>query len=332
MKVSLYNDGIGYITDEVSTVPSIYANFSEEMRIKFVTDMAAVSRGKFESNNAFKRYDKLLKEAAPTRYRQDVIRTYNKEDIPLSNTPSRPLEFIPVVLNLELDGSCVNLQLLNRWYTIPLGVFINRIGRYSFIDDGRLYTNLRCLLNAGIEYNQIPYNDFKEVFPFKAFRAKIPMFVWSQFMTHTQISKESQSDRVAEESDYWLPYDFNSRLIDRRQTIRLLFQEELEIFLESHEAAIDLLLNHLSQMECQDLFEQLGYNREIYSRAPYYFKYKEVVFAAWSNNSDTFQHFLLERNAYPELHKNWTQKETAEFASGLRQILEADKDYPYTDL
>lgn len=330
MKVSLYNDGIGYVTDEVSTVPSIYANFSEEMRVKFATDMAAVSRGKFESNNAFKRYDKLLKEAAPTRYRQDAVMSHM--NIPTKATASRPLEFIPVVLKFKYDGSCVDLELRNKTLTVPLTIFVNRIGRYSFIDNGRLYTNLRCLLNAGIDYDQIPYNDFKEVFPFKAFRAKIPMFVWSQFMTHTQISKESQSDRVEEETDYWLPYDFNSRLKDRCKTIRTLFQEELEIFLESHEAAVDMFLNHLSQMECQDLFKDLGYNREIYSRAPYYFKYKEVVFAAWSNNPDTFQHFLLERNAYTELHKNWTQREMAEFASGIRQILESDPDYPYTDL
>ncbi len=32
------------------------------------------------------------------------------------------------------------------------------------------------------------------------------MFVWSQWpMTHTALSKESQSDRVAEGVGYWLP-------------------------------------------------------------------------------------------------------------------------------
>ena len=65
MKIDIYDDGISYVTDEVSTVSANGANVNEENRIKFVTDLAAISRGNYESKNPEVRYKKLLKEAAP---------------------------------------------------------------------------------------------------------------------------------------------------------------------------------------------------------------------------------------------------------------------------
>lgn len=55
----------GYVTDEVSTIPTMFANLSQATREKFVTDLAAVSRGKDESKNPEARFKALLKEAAP---------------------------------------------------------------------------------------------------------------------------------------------------------------------------------------------------------------------------------------------------------------------------
>ena len=60
MKEYIFRDKIGYVTDEISTVSTDLANYSEEHRIKFVTDLAAVSRGKDESNNPEGRYKQLL--------------------------------------------------------------------------------------------------------------------------------------------------------------------------------------------------------------------------------------------------------------------------------
>lgn len=65
MKVDIFGDNISYVTDEVSTIPTELANDSEKNRIEFVTQLAAISRGKTESSNPTVRYKQLLKEAAP---------------------------------------------------------------------------------------------------------------------------------------------------------------------------------------------------------------------------------------------------------------------------
>ena len=57
----------GRVSDELSSVKVSEANNNEYNRIKFVTDLASVSRGKDESKNPEKRYNSLLREAAPTK-------------------------------------------------------------------------------------------------------------------------------------------------------------------------------------------------------------------------------------------------------------------------
>ena len=88
MRIDIFDNG--YVTDEVSTIPTSQANTSEENRVKFVTDCAAISRGKVESNNPQKRYQHLLKEAAP-----------NSCDNECKGVAGRPLEFLPIALTLH---------------------------------------------------------------------------------------------------------------------------------------------------------------------------------------------------------------------------------------
>lgn len=68
MKIQLWLQG--YVTDDISylngeKIDASMANLDEEHRVKFVTDLAAVSRGNSESINPAKRYKSLLSEAAP---------------------------------------------------------------------------------------------------------------------------------------------------------------------------------------------------------------------------------------------------------------------------
>ena len=58
------NDKNFYVTDEVSSVATTEANLNWENRYKFVSDLAAISRGKYESTNPEKRFKHLLKEAS----------------------------------------------------------------------------------------------------------------------------------------------------------------------------------------------------------------------------------------------------------------------------
>lgn len=342
MKLDIYGDNISYVTDVVSTIPIEEANLNEENRIKFVTDVAAISRGRYESKNHKARYDALLTEAA-------------------QNTPSRPLEFLPIVLyvTMEFTSSLETHIVLkdDEMKKMDTSEFINKIGKFSYLESSdtsgntsleqykklytklipkcnvyAVYTNMRCLLNAGIDYNLIPYNTKKELTDFKVLRAKVPMFVFAQFpATHTQITSEAQSDRVSTQEDYWLPSDIFEKLEDEENKKKIknistevykILYEKVHTIPDKHYELMYSFLYEIPQHLVQQVLKEIGYHKEIYQRAPYYFKYKEVVFGGWSNNPYVWEHAFIERNAKPEVWKNWTQKETSRFVQCCREVIE----------
>lgn len=313
MRIDIFNDNISYVTDEVSTVPTCLANYSQENREKFVTDLAAVSRGKTESKNPSVRFNSLLTEAA-------------------CGTPSRPMEFLPILVKYELVDNGVMLK-LNYATKIEAVEFCNNIAKFSYLENGYLYTNLRCLINAGIPYEIIPFNTSKEELAemkkFKALRLNTPMFIWAQVPnTHTQISKEAQSDRVADNYHYWLPEDLSTRLAqadENSNKVILDFKyycysyQQKEFYRNSF---ISKMLEDYTQEQVQTLLKDLGYKREIWSRAPYYFKYKECVMTGWYNDPHVWQHLFLERGAKPDIWKNWTQAPTAKVVKAICSVVE----------
>ena len=300
MTIDIYNDNISYLTDEVSTIPTAEANLNEANRIKFVTDLAAVSRGKDASNNPPIRYKALLKEAA-------------------LHTPSRPMEFLPVVVDLYSNDYGVTLWITDTG-THPEHIvhkFDNlldaqKLLKYSYLDTNpsnsyssiyKCYTNMRALLNAGVPYENIPFNTPDELASFRAVKLKIPMFVFNHFVTHTALSKETLSDRVTLQSgEYWLPSDIKQRLgVSTRKT------------------ALQQLLG-FPQPYSQYVLKQLGYKPEIYQRAMLEFRYKTTVATGWYNDPSVWQHFLIEREAYPDQHKSWVQPETKQLAISIKQL------------
>ena len=287
-----------------------YSNRNESERINWTTQLAAISRGKDKSANPQKRYKALMTEAE-------------------GGKPSRPFEFMPVTFNAnnhELRDGITDEQAI-------------RMAGFSYFDlaSNIVHTNMRALVEAGIDYKKIPFNE--KIVGFAAFRLKAPMFVWAQIVTHTQLSTESQSDRVAEETDYWVPDDLEERLNEDTQERRDLvssFTMDYIPFGDKFETYdfVDWMLNHAPQNKVQLFLKSLGYKREIYSRAPYYFKMKEFVITGWANNDDAWPHFLRERNAYMDDGgpKNWTQPETQEYAYAIRQLIEANTEITKEDI
>lgn len=413
----------GYVTDEVSSVPTALANLTQETREKFVTDLAAVSRGKDESKNPSARFKALLKEAAPNS-KEDIVDGFE-------GCPSRPLEFAGVIVefmeltdhNNESYWTIVDAAEQDKNYDPDYDMhlanvrlsktdFYNKIVRFSYVEDCQwnpsgllVYTNIRTLLNAGVKYDDIPFihtityyqygrnkddlyiviggektsvydisidysvmehdsrkplvfkvkdllksgytecdliNDFKEghcyvdnrYSKFKALKLKIPIMCWAQWpMTHTQLSKESQSDRVSEGVGYWLPEDLVKRIREFKLTDDMTYSDkyvydsfkELKFVTKDHILVEEFLTNMLeywSQNMTQSILKMLGYKREIWSRAPYYFKYKECVVTGWYNDPTTWEHSFLERSVEPESWKNWTQKETKEALQAVKEIIE----------
>lgn len=357
MKIDIYGDGISYVTDEVSGVKACEANLNEENRIKFVTDLAAVSRGKNESKNPPARYKSLLKEAAPQLGKDGVY--------PKTASPSRPVEFLAVVLRYFIAGNMYNICDTNYGMAESSRViaimspeeFNNSLGQHSFIENGKIYTNMRAVLNAGIPYEKVPYNTEEDLSLFIALKAQIPMYVWNQTPnTHVKISKEAQSDRVAENNNYWLPSDFREKVYEYKQGIEKEI-ESLHAFtkepiyyllantilsLPNRDDIVDVLINgdreksilvnnektvlSPTQGDVQEFFKELGYPREIYSRAMYYFKYKEVVMTGWYNDPKVWRHLFVERNANLAVWKNWTQEQTKQFVKAIRYIVEGESD------
>ena len=352
MKIDIYKDHMSYVTDEISSVRTEEANLNEENRIKFVTDLAAVSRGNSESKNPAVRYKALLKEAAP-----QLDKEGNKKDI---LNPSRPLEFLPIVLDIEIYKNEITLWNKYQDSVILPNDNVNAfsmldillLSRHSHFEENfssgnetvyRCYTNMRALLNAGLPYDLVPYNSSEELKDFKAIKAMIPMFVWAQVPnTHTMISKEAQSDRVAKNDDYWLPEDFRQRVYDHVQELKgkldrneLQGQDKLLAGVSKNEydlllrpssmlGVITILRDRWSQTTVQGMFKELGYPQEIYSRALYYFKYKEVVMTGWNNDPKVWKHLFLERTAMPEVYKNWTQAQTKKFTQAIKTIIQGE--------
>ena len=387
MKINIGHKG--YVTDEVSTVDIKDFNSNLENRIKSVTDIAAISRGKLGSTTPNLRFKYLLKEAA-YNYSVHVLNECSHDVLPevderLVNTAGRPLEFCPVVLriskskgytfftrpqlnmtNINIANICDPTDLTYTLLSLDGEVIIEEIEdidlfpllRFSYADNYTIYTNYRAVYNFLLDYfkkygisenpeDSIPFLTYEnEANKYRVLRVKAPMFVWAQFMTHTQLSKISQSDRVSEQEDYWLPEDIFDRILNynlsdidnksipTREDMNILeiknnlinFNNTIADKDERYEAQYDYLskifLYVLVQNEIRDLLKKLGYKREIYSRAPYYFKYKEFVIGGWMNDPHTWGHLLLERDGYSEIRKSWTQKETKEFSIAIREILE----------
>lgn len=429
MKIFLDSQELGYVTDEVSTVSTHLANENKENRIKFVTDLAAISRGKYESSNPESRFNHLLSEAVynpdafsnsfsltieknedsyylyggdqfsigkkylvscpemnrdpnkdyglftwiesifnnEVKDNENVVTTevsgsklfnyisteyWDNIDILENDTypnkatsprnASRVLEFLPCILYLSFNSkenqwSIIMEKDTNLTFKVDF-ISLSTLLRFGYLEEGiiigntqnfTLYTNFRNVLNfynrfyaytkKGLDLLEEIFYDTDGYEDFKVLRIKAPMFVWAQFMTHTQLSKETQSDRVTGQKDYWLPEDIVEKIKKYKESSLDPNLDSLEEI--NFSTILDLFLNVLSQNQVQTLLKNCGYPREIWSRAPYYFKYKEFIMTGWINDPNAWGHLLLEREAYPKLHESWVQDETRKYADAIRKCL-----------
>ena len=334
-------NNLGYVTDEVSSVPAIEANSSNENRIKFVTDLASISRGKTESNNPEVRFKQLLEEAAPNGFNAGINPSTGGISVTYHKHASRPLEFCPVILPydqlVELAKDSAYLPVDEEFDT----ALHNLVLKFSFLTyNGNVkyvQTNLRALLNIGIPLDKIPYNSKEDFIGdaglpiFRAFKIKAPMFVFNQMMTHTQFSKEARSERVTklDSSNYWLPSDLAERAqtkLDNPDPFKQNLKTIIEVLANGDkEESLRMLLTVVSQSEAQEVFQALGYKREIYQRAMLEFRYKEWLMVGYVNPV-AWPHFFLERNAMPDIYKNWTQPEAAATATAMLKVFIGEHD------
>ena len=116
-KTFIFKDKIGYI----ASVDMSNANSTEEDRLDKI-QLAAICRSKLDIKNPKARLNKLQHEAA-------------------NNTASRPIEFIPIILDIGFSDNEINLYLKNDYKVYKVFDFINTIGKFSYIQNNKLYTN-----------------------------------------------------------------------------------------------------------------------------------------------------------------------------------------------
>ena len=316
------NDRLGFPISE--------ANASENNRIQTATAIAAISRGKDASNNPELRYKKLLKESADNATVWDLIDPYFTPD----RLAGRPLEFIPVIIPFVIkqatydnQHNCI-LKGKDNDIVLTLDNLTNNIFPFSYIEYiavsesaiGILYTNMRALLNAGIKYENIPYNGNVE--NFEAVHVEAPYFTFAQIRTHSKISQVAVSDRVIKKHTYWLPDDIVERLEEfkHNDTVNVHIDDYLRDGIIELET-FNNFLHNLSLNRGKQVFKDLGYKDEIVNRFPSFMSYKQWIMAGYVNDPKAWGHLLLEREAKPELHKSWVQKETRMLASALAKLI-----------
>jgi len=278
-KIDVFNDGISYI----SSVDMSNANKSQEDR-EYFSQLATITRNKLESKNTKQLFNRLLTEAS-------------------SNKPSRPIEFIPIKLYIDFWNNSIllkdmNGEVIEMIETIDAKIhFYNTLIPFSYIETHEeysiLYTNLRALINYGMDYDVIPLNN--DCNSFKCVVGKIPAFVYSHLVTHTQLSTESSSIRINgnKNIDMWYP---------KGDISAILKLQDLNVF--------NTVLN---LKESDDYKYELGL-RDVSSR-----RYVSFVMTGWLNNPNSWNNLFNERGANE--WKNWTQQETKQVVKSIKQVI-----------
>jgi len=368
MKTNLWITG-GYVKTVEDRIGCKYKNINanEENRINTVANIATISRGLEKSKNPKKLFEMLSREAAPniSYYKLEDLSLKDKE-AKLPKVAGRSLEYCPVILRVDIRKGDYFIRLKESTIIMKPDDFNNVLGKWSYMYDltseisllekllGKrsylLLTNLRTLLNAEFELEDIPYNP--SVPTYFIIEAEVPYFVFAQMRTHGALTQVAVSERKVTEDKYWIPDDFLSRLnteysgkpdllkdlesvknlldeynknataILDRNDIDVIENKKLlnELYVETTKSLVTELLKY-SPLRIKQLFKDLGYKKEIYNRWPEHMKFKTFIIGGYLDNPYQWGHFLLEREAYDNLYKTWTQKETKLVAKEMRNLI-----------
>ncbi len=327
-------DELKFENERLSTVARIEAkqsNTNEQARIDLITSIAIITRGLTD----------IKEERKDGLYKDLLVEGYGK-------TANRVFEFLPVVLkDVSFEGLCLTFTSGEEDITLTKEQSLNVL-RYSYYDTkaNNIYTNMRCLLKAGVQYEKVPYNSEEELENFKIIDMKIPMYIWAQLYTHTQLSKISESDRVSK-NPVWdvnsleLPEDIVKKVFENiisdeniaeyvkkcdvndlsdDEWLKFKFYDTLIAKDFIKEPSIDkiknILMTIMSSDELYRLFKMLGYAKEICSRAIYYMRLKHSIFAGWKNDPNVWDNLVNERT------NSWTQKDTKVIANQIKELIE----------
>ena len=337
MKTKLQTGNIGTV-ETLEDIVGSYAELSKDMdHVKTtVTASAAVSRGKNTSKNPDVRYKKLKFEAAPDLNIVDIKnKTIPQEEEKLKPQAGRPLEFAPVVLRYMVKDNEVILMNMSGVGVKRMSMkdFNNNVMRFSFIGDGNIiYTNMRVVVNNGIDEEKV-VGDYPDYYKnFFIIKVKAPYFVFAQIRTHSGISQIAESARVLKHDEMYLPENALDK-VKEILTEDYIEEEKLNcvgcdyckyadrmLKAESISELVGVLLE-IPVDKVKRILRKSGFKQEIYNRWPSFLEYKTWNMAGWLNDPKAWGHFLLEREAYPNLISSWVQYETHKIADLIREAI-----------
>lgn len=176
-KMEFGHDNMMWIAEILPTF-----NQSKEDRIS-IAHLSSICKGHFHSVNAEKRFNMLMQEGP-------------------NNTPTTPIEFIPVSLDREL----IVKLLFGKYNMLDMA---NYIDRHSFLIMKRtsIYnnTNIRTLCKAGIKLEDIPFNTSKDVKNFKIIIGFLSHYCWMHLRTHRAFSFLIETGRKSVMSELYYP-------------------------------------------------------------------------------------------------------------------------------
>jgi len=340
MKIDLWDKG--YVKTIEDKLGYSYENLASDYPKQELTatTVAAISRGKDKSNNPSARFKHLLKEAAGNYSFYELEKM--TPDTELLSVAGRPLEYVPVIINIGYKDNEFYFYTAHSVNKVDYDKLHNDLVKFGHLekegeDNGytkyKLYTNFRALYNFLLKLGVDPDTARQHIPPVKTkdyfiAELKAPYFVFAQLRTHGILSQVAVSERVVTEDEYWLPEDIMERYDSPDISIWLAKHLDKERYLmamnevNDKDSLVNFMLNTLTPEEGQSLLKAMGYKKEIYNRWPSHMKYKSWIIGGWLNNPYQWGHFLLEREAYPKLHKSWVQPQTAETAKAIRKLIQ----------
>lgn len=172
-------------------------NRSPASRIRAVTDMASITKGKLgfdrkgkESNNN-EDYLLMVDLNSVSSKRLDLYKRLLTES---AGKPSVPFEFVPTNFQETLEDLTA--------------VDMNYLYRYSTLKGEGVFTNLRNILKSPYPYMQEQLNSEDQVGEFKVIVGRVPIKVISHLRTHRSFSflvESSRNRRYLNEVEFWYP-------------------------------------------------------------------------------------------------------------------------------
>lgn len=189
-------------------------NASKENRIKAVTDIAAICKGRlgFKERYSTEEEDTVIGEVpCIAKVRQKL---YDKLLVESGGNPSSPFEFIPVKIGINQIRNLLGKEYLYADY-------VNKVLKYSYYlqkatEPEYLLTNMRTLLKAGIKEEDIPFNTSEELEGFKVVVGRWPKIAFDHIVRHGQLRPNAESSRnkkYLKEVEFYYPSEYPAQKI-----------------------------------------------------------------------------------------------------------------------